>query len=359
MWMRLLICTKDVVYAERLTSFFEREYGEKMEVSFFSDIQYLQESGKCRTADVVLAGEEFEKETAAVSRNMPWVWAVLADQMYEGGNDETVRIAKYQRADLLYKAILDLYSQGGRVRRFVAPDNDGNGCRVYGFLSAGGGVGTTTVARAYAAKCASYEKVLYLDMGILGFEWDQEEAGHGMDDILIALKSRRDILPIKLMSAVSSTKEKVSVYAPCKDSLHLLEVTGEDVARLVNAIKGLGEYDKLIVDIGNHFSGRQLEMARQADYLVYVAEDNDSGRRKYEKLCRIFQSLEEREDVRLFRKMMIFRNKAVKKEQIGWGIRGTRECGWAPKIEEDSFEAVIGRIMQSDAFDNMEGNDGE
>ena len=359
MWMRLLICTEDGTYAERLSSLFEREYGEKMEISVFSDIQYLQESEKCRSADVVLFGEEFEKEAATVSRNMSCVCAVLSGQIYEDGNDDIVRIAKYQRMDMLYKAILDLYSQGGRVRRFADSNSNGNACRVYGFLSADGGVGTTTVARAYAAKCASYEKVLYLDMGILGFEWHQDEAEHGMDEILIALKSRRDILPIKLMSAVSSTKEKVDVYAPCKDSLHLLEVTGEDVVRLVNTIRGLGEYDKLILDIGNHFSEREFEMVRQADCLVYVAEDNDCGRRKYEKLCQIFQSLEQRDDVKLLRKMMIFRNKAVKKEQIGWGVQGTSECGWAPELERDSFEAVIDRIMQSDAFDNMEGNDGE
>lgn len=363
MWMRLLICSEDTAYAERLTSFFEREYGEKMEVSFFSDIQYLQESGKCQTADVVLFGEEFEKEAAALGRTMQWVWAVLAEQVYEGGDDEIVRINKYRRADTLYKEILDLYSQGGRVRRLAAPDSEGNACKVYGFLSAGGGVGTTTIARAYAAKCAAYEKVLYLDMGILGLEWNREEVEqgteHGMDDILIALKSRRDILPIKLMSAVSSTKEKVSIYAPCKDALSLMEVNGEDAVRLVNTIKGLGVYDKLVVDIGNHFSEQQLEMAKQADYLIYVAQDNETEKKKYEKLCQILQSLEQRDDMKLFRKMMIFRNKAVKKEQIEWGVQGTRECGWAPKIEDDSFEAVIDRIMQSDAFDNMEGNDGE
>ncbi len=359
MWMRLLICTKDITYAERLTSFFEREYGEKIEISFFSDVQYLKDSEKCRNTDVVLLGEEFEKDAVTLSQSMSCVCAVLAAQIYDNGNDDIVRIAKYQRADMLYKAILDIYSQGDRVRRFAASNSNGNVCRVYGFLSAGGGVGTTTVARAYAAKCASYERVLYLDMGILGFEWNQEEAEHGMDEILIAIKSRRDILPIKLMSAVSSTKEKVFVYAPCKEPINLLEMTGEDVTRLINTIKELGEYDKLILDIGNHFSEREFEMARQADCLVYVAEDDDCGRKKYEKLCQIFQSLEQRDDVKLFRKMMIFRNKAIRKEQIGWSVQGTRECGWAPKLEGDSFETVIDRIMQSDAFDNMEGNDGE
>ena len=92
MWMRLLLCTKDGTYAERLSSLFEREYGEKMEISVFSDIQYLQESEKSRSTDVVLFGEEFEKEAGTVSRNMSWVWAVLVEQIYEDGNDDIVRI---------------------------------------------------------------------------------------------------------------------------------------------------------------------------------------------------------------------------------------------------------------------------
>lgn len=359
MWMRLLICTKDVIYAKRLTSFLEREYGEKMEISVFSDLPYLQESDKCRTADVVLFGEEFEKEAAAACRNMTWIWAVLADQIYEGGNSDVIRIAKYQRADILYKAILDIYSQGGRVRRLASTGRKDDGCKVCVFLSADGGVGTTTVARAYAGKCASYEKVLYLDMGILGLGWHAQEQGHGMDEILVALKSRRDILSIKLMSAVSDTKEKVSVYTLCKDPLHLLEVTKEDAVRLVNTVKELGEYSKVIFDVGNHFTERELTLIRLADELVYVAKDHEPGRKKYEKFCQVIRALEQREDEKLLRKMVLFRNKAVRREQIGWGGQEVRECGWAPKVEEDSFEAVIDRIMQSDAFDNMEGNDGE
>ncbi|MCM1122689.1 MAG: hypothetical protein NC416_08900 [Eubacterium sp.] len=356
MWMRLLVCTKDVTYAKRLSALFEREYGEKMEISVFSDPQYLMESEKCRTADVVLFGGEFEQEAVTVSRNMSWVWAVLSELLYGNEEEAVVRFPKYQRADDLYKAILDLYAKGGRVRRSASLNKDGKGCRVYTFLSAGGGVGTTSVARAYAGKCALYEKVLYLDMRMSEIGWNHEETEHGMDEILVALKSRRDILPIKLMSAVTVTRQKVSVYAPCKEPIHLLEVTGEDAARLIHTVRGLGEYDKVVLDAGNNFSERELSMIRQADSLVYVAEDTETARQKYEKLCSILQSLEQREGNQILRKMMLFRNKAVRKEQIGWEIR---ECGWAPKIEGDSFEAVIDRIMQSDAFDNMEGNDGE
>lgn len=359
MWMRLLICTKDVTYAKRLTAIFEREYGDKMEISVFSDPQYLMDSEKCKTADVVLFGEEFEQEAAMVSRNMSWVWAVLADLLYGNEDEEIVRFPKYQRTDCLYKAILDLYAKGGRVRRSASVSRSENACRVYTFLSAGGGVGTTTVARAYAGKCALYEKVLYLDMRISELEWNQEETEHGMDEILVALKSRRDILSIKLMSAVTVTREKVSVFAACKEPMHLLEVTGEDVVRLINTVRGLGEYDKVILDAGNNLSERELAMIRQADSLIYVVEDNELARKKYEGLCTIFQALEQREGIKILRKMMIFRNKAVRKEQIGWGIQGIKECGWAPKIEVDSFETVIDRIMQSDAFDNMEGSDGE
>lgn len=355
MWVRLVICTRDVAYSERFASFIEREYREKLEISVFSKPEYLAGSDKGRTADVVLFGEEFEPEAAEISQDMPWTWAVLTEQRYESSEDKTHRIAKYQRMDDLYKAVLELYSQTGQVRRLDPVKQENGPCRVYVFLSACGGVGTTAVARAYAGKCVSSGKVLYLDMNILGNGWSREKQAQGMDEILVALKSRRDILPIKLMSIVTDTEEGVSVYAPCREPLHLLEVTGEDVARLIRTVRGLGEYSKVVIDAGTHLSEREFEMIRQADVLVYVAEDCARGRDKYEKLCEVLRMMERREGTDVLRKMVVFRNKAIRNERIEWG---SRECGWMPEVEMDSYENVIRRMMQSDAFDNMEESNG-
>lgn len=359
MWMRLLICMKDKIYAQRLTAFWEREYGDKMEISVFSEPQYLQESEKSRTADIVLFGDEYVEEAVSISKNTPWTWAVLTQQIYEGEQDSVVRLAKYQRADILYKEVLDLYSENGRVRQTHALAKSGGDCQVYVFLAASGGVGTTTVARAYAAKCAQYERVVYLDLRMFEAGWQSNEEDHGMEEVILALKSRRDILSIKLMSAVSDTSEKVKTYAPGRDPLNLLEITGEDVKRLVEMLRGLGEYQKIVFDAGNNLTAREIALFECADSLICVAQDDENNRIKYEKLYKILGTLELKDHVKLYRKMMIFRNKAVRKERIAWGGAGVRECGWAPKVEEAAYQAVIARIKQSDAFDEMEGNNVE
>lgn len=357
MWMRLLICTKDKTYAQRLTAFWEREYGDKMEISVFSEPQYLKESEKSRTADIVLFGDEYLEEAISISRNVSWTWAVLTQQLYDDEQEGIFRFAKYQRGDLLYKEVLDLYAENGRVRQIRASARANGDCGVVVFFAAAGGVGTTTIARAYAAKCAQYEKVLYMDLRMLELGWQMNEEEHGMEEVLLALKSRRDILSIKLMSAMSNTSERVNTYAPSRDPLYLLEITGEDVKRLVKMLRELGEYQKIVFDAGNNLTEREIALLECADSLVCVTQDDESNRRKYERLYKILGTLELKDNVKLYRKMMIFRNKAVRRERIDWGGPGVMERGWAPRVEEAAYQDVIARIMQSDAFDEMEEND--
>lgn len=359
MWIRLLLCTKDAVYAGRFIAFFEREYGDKLEISHFSDVEYLMESMEEHPADFILFGEEFEENALSYANKLSCTWAVLINQMYETDNDSFIRIAKYQRADRLYKAILDAYSQGSKVKRLGSLNKDNEKTKVYVFLAAGGGVGTTTIARAYARKCAVYEKALYLDLGILALPWTSEGQEHGLDDIMLALKSRRDILSIKLESAVTDTQDKVYTYNAGTNPWNLLELTETDITRLVEGIRALGEYRKIIFDVGTCLTEKEIALFTCADHMICVVEDNGNraGRVKYDRLCEVLRLLEQKANTKLLRKMRVFRNKAVKNEEAVWNSPDIREAGWAPRIEQLSYDAVENRIMQSDAFDHMEIND--
>ena len=363
MWIRLLLCTKDAVYTERLTAFFEKEYGDKLEISRFSNIEYLIESIEEHSADFILFGEEFEDEALSYANKLPCMWAVLMNQVYETENNSYVRIAKYQRADKLYKAILDAYSKGSKVKQFSsrAGGHEKAGAKVYIFLAAGGGVGTTTIARAYARKCAIREKVLYLNLEILGIPWSREDQDHGLDDIMMALKSRRDILSIKLESAVTDTPDKVYTYNASTNPWNLLELTEADIIRLIDGIRGLGEYSKIIFDVGTGLTERETALLKCADHLICVVEDNDNtqDRVKFDRLCEVLRILEQKSGIKLLRKMRIFRNKAVRNTGADWSGSEIREAGWAPRIEQASYDAVENRIMQSDAFDHMEISDEE
>lgn len=363
MWIRLILCTKDMVYAERLSAFFEREYGDKIELSLFSGVEYLLENLESHSADFILFGEELEQEAELHAGELPCMYAVLMKQMYETETDSVIRLAKYQRGDRLYKEILDAYSRGNKVKQIKTSEGKKEKAKVYVFLSANGGVGTTTIARAYARKCAMYEKVLYLDLGVLGLPWKQQEqaegTAHGMDEILMALKSRRDILPIKLVSAVTDTTDKVYTYQPGSNPLNLLELTEDNISRLLEGIKTLSEYRKIIIDTGTALTDKEVALYKQCDYMICVVDGNgdETGKAKYNRLCEVLRILEQRDGIKLLRKMRIFKNKAVKNVETGWQSMEVREAGWAPRIDLDSYEAIEDRIMKSDAFDNMEIDD--
>lgn len=363
MWIRLLLCTTDTTYRERLVAFLERKYGDKIEVTAFPDLPHLLDSIKSKDADLILFGEEMEDEILPAMKNLSCTYAVLMKQLYTSeGEDSVNRIAKYRSGDELYKAAVEVYSKGDKVRQ-VHPLAEGEAGTVYVFFSPGGGVGTTTVAKAYAEKCAEQEKVLYLDFHPLSASWLEEEKEHGMDDIIMGLKSRRDILPLKLVSAVAQNRKSVYTYAPCKDSRNLLGISTEDIERLIEGIRTLGEYRRIIFDVGNSLTQKEIELFRQADQLVCVVEEKETVGERYRRLCMLFENLERggREEndgkIRIFRKLAVFRNKVLDGNTSGWGGHGVRVIGWAPKVSEGSEEAVIERIRQSDAFDDMEIKD--
>lgn len=352
MWFKLFICTTDTIYAKRLAGLLDRKYGDKTEVSIFSDIDHLSEYIGEHSVDILLFGEEFEKEASPERWSCPC--AILVNQLYEDTEQGIKKIARFQRGDKLFHEILELYSDGGKVKLIHTASQGGNQGKIYVFAAAAGGVGTSTVAKAYAKKCAVYEKVLYLNFSMLNDQRNNEGQNRGLSDILIALKSRRDILSIKLMSSVMETEDRFYTYAACKNPLELYEMDEENMENLIIKMKALDEYQKIIIDIGTELGKTALVLYRMADQLVYIRGKSFVEERKFRRLCEIFQYLEEKEQFHLFRKMLVYRNKTVKKELTDYQDWNIREVGWIPDLQMEDENAIIARIAQSDVFDDME-----
>lgn len=354
MWIKAVYCTKDVIYAERLIAFFDKEYGNKIELNTCDSIESLFDFLKNYQTDMVLFGEEFEKEAMSRSRDIPCTCAFMTEQFYESQSKELHRIDKYQRGDSIYKDILDAYAAGGKVKHIRTTGAESGGQKVYVFTSACGGSGTTTIARAYARKCASYEKVLYLDFDLFSDTEVTEGNEHGMDEIILALKSRRNILPLKLMSAVASMADRVYTYAPCSDMVSMLELNAQDAHNLVNGITALSEYQKIIIDIGSSVSDSEIAFMKCADFIICIVDESEIGARKYEKFCEFLENAGKKEQMRILRKLLVFRNK-VKQDYNNNSRQFKNEVtGWAPYVSVDSYDAVIDRIARSDSFSNLE-----
>lgn len=360
MWIRILICSKDKVYVKRFSSYIDCEYGDKVETNFIENIEealsYLHKS----EADIFLIDEEFQLqvEQELSKRKIDCQYRILADKLYEsdiGGK----RVFKYQRGDRLYQHLLEIYLQSGKVRIVHQSGKEVDEGKIYAFISPQGGTGTTTLAKAFAKRQANYDKVFYLNLQFSNTIWKHEANQSGLDEIILALKSRRNILPVKLQSTVLKNRERVFLFAPCSNPVELLELTPEDVRQLINTIKDSNTYNKIVLDIGNQIGSKEIELMKMADRLICVIDNDESGIEIFERFVSLMKALQKREQYPFIRKMELFKNKVVKHIDSIYDAHGIRTGGWTPYLPPDGIEDLIDRIACSDSFAKLEVGNGE
>ena len=359
MMIKVIFCTDDTVYAKRLSDYFDKEYGNKIELDICGTIREALDFIHQYRMDVALFDDGLKEEVLKKLKDIPCTCVFMTEQLYESDNEEISSIHKFQRGNRIYKDIIELYSSGEKVKHVDLIRKQDSNQRIYVFTSAGGGSGTSAIAKAFAKRCAAYEKVLYLDLGLFNLAEVVEGSSNGLDEILLALKSRRNILPFKLQSAVSCTADRVFTYGPCSNEVGLLELNDEDARHLIDGITALSEYEKIIIDISAAISIKEIEFIKKADHIIYVMDESDIGKRKFEKFCRFMEGVENKEQMHLNKKILVFRNKVRQNNNIASENYSNRIAGWAPYVSADSYDAVVERIAQSDSFSNLEINHAE
>lgn len=145
--------------------YFEAHYYDRFAWNVFTDISYLMDFLKGDDVDIVLAGIELEDSVkdAAEGDKSGRIWAYLVEDEDDERASVSEKIRKYSRADKIYRDLLEIYSHKTNIRyRSEAIVNDKTD--IYAFVSAAGGVGTSTIASATAIGYAKFENVLYINL---------------------------------------------------------------------------------------------------------------------------------------------------------------------------------------------------
>ena len=353
MWIKALFCTQDSEYAQRLVSYFDSEYTNKYELNVCSSLDRALQL--LNGMDMLLVGKEFEQEVKRNIRLIACPIVIMTDHLYENTIDGTVQIEKYQHADAIYKQLLECYSNVANVKASRMATNITANQKIVVFTSANGGNGTSTVARAFAKKCSLYEKTLFLDLGMYNDLPLESGSQNGMDDIILALKSRRNILPLKLSSCVAKTSYGFFSYGSCANPMDMLELGVNDIKTLLKEISALSEYTKVVIDLGNSLTERDLAFFSSADTIVFVLDEREISNRKFQMFLTFMGALEKRENCKLLRKISVFKNMVSKDyNHENWSY-DYQISGWAPFVSNtESEEEVVERIAASDSFSNLE-----
>lgn len=355
MKIKVCICSEDTLYCEKLVNYFNAYYYDKFQWNVYTQPAYLEQLFVSDKADIILVGEEMKAALQKLDKKllMGKLWAYLTVDTVETEEGEHC-LSKYRRADWLYRELLDLYAKREHVHYETRPIVSGKTAFIT-FVSAGGGTGASTIACAAAKAFAAVEKVLYINLEDIGFCTTvfTGENKSGFDELVYAIKSRRNTLPLKLESAVSRDRSGTYYYKECANPMDLQTLSAEDIRELLRAIEASRVYDKVIIDLGNGLQDKEITVMSMTNSVIVVMDPEEIAEVKLKRYLEYVQTAEEVRQVDIISKMRVYYNKTLKSMQLPEHVQGIRTGGAFPLIENGNYTGIIDKIAAMELLQNM------
>ena len=307
MKIRVGLYDQDTRYINKLVNYFNVHYSESLEMHTFSSIDAIFEQIKKHRLDLLLIDPESVEESFSVPQSVGMAY------FSTNAGIDTIRgkktICKFQKSELIYKEILNLYSE---LDKNVSIKAWKGNCDIHLFIGASGGVGTSTIAAACARNLAENgRKILYLNLESTGIvdEFFKGEMNYGLSDILYAIKSNHSNLILKLTSMVDKDPCGVNFLRPFAVSLDEEEMTAEDLETLIDTLISTGNFDSMVIDMDSVATEKRNLVANRADNIFLITSGLPISNRKLAKKLQEFNLIDERDDSRLFPHVQVMYNR--------------------------------------------------
>lgn len=353
MKIRLAILEMDTGYLGRFVSVFSTKYSDKFEIYSFTDKNVAFRSLTASRIDVFVSSEAFDIDVTAIPKRCGFAYFVDSPDVELLKNQPT--ICRFQRAEQIYKQLLSIYSEhAGNYTELKLTDDT---CRLFAFTSPSGGVGNSTMAAAAAIHfTANGHKSVYLNLECFGSSDDyfSGEGQFSMSDVIYALKSKKANLAMKLESCVKQSKQGVFFYSPSKYALDMMELTTEDILRLISELKLTGGYKYIILDIPFDLSERTLTVLRQANAIVMTGDGTSASNTKLARAYAALATKEQSEESQLIGRTVLLYNKFSSKTGAALASGELRVIGGAPKYEQATTSQIVEKLSHMAFFDEID-----
>lgn len=352
MRIKIAILEKDQGYLGRIVPVFSTRYGDKLEVYSFTDPQVAMSTLDPAKIDVLLASDSFDIDISCLPKRCSF--AYLVDSVGVDTVKSQKAICKFQKAELIYKQILSIYSEKAGSLFGLSRGNENT--HIFIFSSPSGGTGTSTMAAACARYFAfSGKRTLYLNLEKFGSAdvFFSADGQFDISDVIYALKSKKTNLAFKLESCVKQDPSGVYFYSQSKVALDMLELRCEDKMLLLSELRSGNSYDYIVVDMDFEMNEETLKIYRQAHEIIWVGDGSEISN---EKISRAFAALsikEERADLPLINRIALLYNKFSNKS--GGAIEGLplKNIGGAPRYEHASTRQVLEQLSRLEVFSKI------
>ena len=232
MKIKLAILEQDQSYLNRIVSVFSTKYADKFQIYSFTDPEVAFANLDSAKIEILVASDAFEIDTSKLPKRCGFAYFVdFADVETHLGQRA---ICKFQKADLIYKQILSIYSENaGNVSGLKFGDDSS---KLIFFQPVSGGVGASCMAAACAIHFAAKgKKTLYLNLEQFGSSdnFFDAEGQFDMSDVIFAIKSKKANLPIKLESCVKVDPRGVYFFSETKNAMDMLELEIDTLKEII------------------------------------------------------------------------------------------------------------------------------
>ena len=352
MKIKLAILEKDQSYLNRIVTAFSLKYADKFEIYSFTDVNIAMSTMDSNRIDVFIASDIFDIDTSKLPKKCGFAYFI------DSADVDTVNghraICKYQKADLIYKQILSIYSENAGNVSGLKFDNDST--KIVMFEGPSGGVGASTVA----ASCATYlaakgKKTLYLNLERFGTSdaFFEAEGQFNMSDLIFALKSKKTNLAMKLESCVKHASNGVYFYSQSKLALDMMELSTADIERLITELKLTGSYDFIILDVDFSIDKESLSLSRQAHSVVWVSDGSETANIKLYRAFTALSTIEQNSDSPVSSRVKLIYNKFSNKTGKVLSDIGIKLVGGVPRFEHTTTAQVMEQLSKMDMFEKI------
>ncbi len=348
MKIKFAILDKEQTYLSRVMSSLESKYSDKLEIYCFTDPDKAINAIEQNNIDVFFASYASEVELQLIPERCGFAYLVENKDVDKYNGERAV--CKFQKLDSLYSNIVDIYADKNDV--MLSSNSINSNVPIYVFTAASGGTGASVSAAAFAISLAREgKKTLYLNLENFGdsgfyFEGDGQ---HDFRDMMIALKSGKSNVAMKMETIAQRDKSGVYFIATPKNALDVGMLTAGDINELIDLFHKSGVFESVVIDINFAIGEKEISLFKKAYSIVFVSDANEVSNGKLNRVYETLVVAEQKEKAAFLNRVVVFFNKVNGKISTNEELR-LKVVGAAPKYEKMATKTMARKIAEIDAF---------
>ena len=252
----------DKEYASQLVRLLKERRTLPCDVVAFTGMDALKSYVSRKDVDILIVDDDMDLSECSLSDDVKVI------RLTEVLTDDRDKIYKYQDVNEIIGQLL-------RIAGKTSLKTQKNACRMLGVFSPLGGCGKTAFALNMAYELAKEQRVLFIDLeefSGLGACLKKESTGDFSDVMYYFLEGEDDIVGRLKSSVFTYNGTDILETCACKEDIE--DIRMNDVIACLMKLSDSGEYDCIVLDIGNAI--REEWMLFNVLDGVYVTEQNSA-----------------------------------------------------------------------------------